>query len=59
MKINFENINKYLRKFENEEELLEFIKNKIDFLYRHNKNLNKCQYIVIQDLKEIFENIEL
>ena len=47
------------RNFKNEKELLEFIKDKIDFLYRNNKNLNQVQYIVIQDLKEIFENIEL
>ena len=38
MKINFENINKYVRNFKNEKELLEFIKDKIDFLYRNNNN---------------------
>lgn len=59
MKINYENINKYVRQFKDNKELLDFIKDKIDFLYRHNKNYTQTQYIVIQDLKEIMDNIEI
>lgn len=59
MKINYENINKYVRKFKDNKELLEFVKDKIDFLYRNNKNYTQTQYIVIQDLKEIIDNIEI
>lgn len=57
MKINFENINKYVREFKNEKELLEFVKDKIDFLYRNNKNYNQVQWVVIQDLQEIMNNV--
>ena len=59
MKINFENINNYVRKFEDEKDLLDFVKEKLDFLNRNNKNYNASQYVVIQDLKEIFDNIEI
>ena len=57
--INMYDINKNIRHFESREELLEFIKDKIDFLYRNNKNYNQTQWIVIQDLKEIFDNINI
>lgn len=59
MNINFENINKYVRKFKNEEDLLDFVKDKIDFLYRNNKQYTQAQWVVIQDLKEIIDNIEV
>ena len=59
MNINYENINKYVRQFKDDKDLLDFIKDKIDFLYRNNKNYTQSQYIVIQDLKEILDNIEI
>lgn len=57
--INMYNINKNVKHFESREELLEFIKDKVDFLYRNNKNYNQTQWIVIQDLKEILDNINI
>lgn len=59
LKINYEDISKYIYKMENEKEVFDFIKEKIDFLYRNNKNYNNYQWVVIQDLKDLFDSIEV
>lgn len=59
LKINYEEINKNIRKFEDNYDLLYFIKDILDYLYTHNKNYNQSQWIKIQDLKEIFDNISI
>lgn len=59
MKINYLNIENLLKKFNNDKELLDFIKESIYYLYTHNKNYNGTQWIKIQDLKDIFDNIDM
>lgn len=59
MKVNFEYINKYVRNFKSLHDLFDFMKDKIDFLYTHNKNYNQSQWVIIQDLKDIIDNIEI
>lgn len=38
---------------------LVYIQQLVDDLYRHNKNYNNKQYYMINDLKEIIDNIEI
>ena len=57
--INLENIKKNVKKYNSEKQLLEDIKDMIYHLYTHNKNYNQLQWVIIQDLKDIFENIEI
>lgn len=59
LKINYEEINKNIRKFEDEYDLLYFIKDNLEYLSTHNKNYNQSQWIMIQDLKEIFNNVSI
>ena len=59
VKVDYANIEKSIRAFTDDEDLLNFIKDEIDSLYRHNKNYNQWQWITIQNLKDIFDNIEL
>ena len=59
LKINYEEINKNIRKFEDEYDLLYFIKENLEYLSTHNKNYNQSQWIMIQDLKEIFNNVSI
>lgn len=59
MEINYFNITKNIKHFNNNKELLDFIKDTIYYLYTHNKNYNGSQWIKIQDLKEIFDNIQI
>ena len=39
-------------------ELITEMENKIDFLYRNNKNYNKKQYYIILDLVDIVEELK-
>ena len=61
MKINidFEKIKKDVKNYSNEKVLLFDIKDMIYHLYTHNKNYNNLQWVIIQDLKDIFDNIEI
>ena len=45
--------------FESEEMLIDFIKQKIEWLESHNKNYTKEQYFIIDMLNEIFSCCEL
>lgn len=59
MKINFNKINEStgLGIFR-ESTLILYIKSQLNYLESHNKNYTKKQYIIIEELKEIFKNIE-
>jgi len=59
LKINYEEINKNIRKFEDEYDLLYFIKDNLEYLSTQNENYNQTQWIMIQDLKEIFNNVSI
>lgn len=59
MKINYEEIRKNVFNFKSDKELLEIIKRLIEELYYDNKNYKQKQWINIQDLKDIFDNIEI
>lgn len=58
--INYEKIKKDLGiTFENEKDILDFIKRNIEDLYYHNKNYNNNQWVKIQDLKDLLDNIDM
>ena len=60
LKIDYEKIHNNVGLFlEDESDVLNFIKNTMDYLYTHNKNYNQQQWIKLQDLKEIVDNIEV
>lgn len=58
--INYEKIKNDLGiTFENEKDILDFIKRNIEDLYYHNKNYNNNQWVKIQDLKDLLDNIDM
>ena len=59
MKINYEEIRKNVFNFKSDKELLDIIKRIIEELYYDNKNYKQKQWVNIQDLKDIFDNIEI
>lgn len=59
LKVDYELLEKNIRKFSDSYDLLYFIKDSLEFLSTHNKNYTQTQYIKIQDLKEIFDYIKI
>lgn len=59
LNVNYEELKKYVRNFKDDNDLYNFIKDSIDFLYTHNKNLNETQWVKIQDLKSIIDSITI
>lgn len=59
LKVDYELLEKNIRKFSDSYDLLYFIKDSLEFLSKHNKNYTQTQYIKIQDLKEIFDYIKI
>ena len=55
--VNYEDLEEYVRKFKDDYDLFYWIKDTIDYLYHNNKNYNQQQWVKIQDLKEVFDNI--
>lgn len=59
MKLNYEKLKAYTGIEEaNEEDLVYYIQEILQYLYTHNKNYTNTQYHKIEILKEIFECIE-
>ncbi len=59
LNVDYEALKVIVRKFEDQYDLLQFMKDKIDYLYTHNKNYNNGQWVAIQDLKDIFDYISI
>lgn len=60
IKFNKENISKSIGiECGNDINYLVYMQRLIDDLYTHNKNYNNKQYFMINDLKEILNNIEI
>lgn len=59
LNVNYEELKKYVRNFKDDNDLYNFIKDSIDYLYTHNKNLNETQWVKIQDLKSIIDSITI
>lgn len=59
MKINMNKVKENGFEFSSEENTLEYIKRKLEFLESHNKNYTKEQYYIICDLFSLVECIEM
>lgn len=59
MKINMSKVKENGFEFSSEENTLEYIKRKLEFLESHNKNYTKEQYYIICDLFSLVKCIEM
>lgn len=59
MKINMNKVKENGFEFSSEENTLEYIKRKLEFLESHNKNYTKEQYYIVCDLFSLVECIEM
>lgn len=59
LEVNYDLLEKYVRKFKDDYDLFYWIKNTIDKLYHNNRNYNQSQWVMIQDLQEVFTNMKI
>ena len=59
MKINMNKVKENGFEFSSEENTLEYIKRKLEFLESHNKNYTKEQYYIVCDLFSLVKCIEM
>lgn len=59
MKINMNKVKENGFEFSSEENTLEYIKRKLEFLESHNKNYTKEQYYIVCDLLSLVNCVEM
>lgn len=58
MKINYKKLNETGRGLLRPDAVLHYVREKIEYLYTHNKNYTRTQWDAVVELKEIIDSID-